>query len=125
MVKILVIEDNYETWVLLQTIFEKLGMMARYASDGEEGLDEVYNWKPDVVVLDYMLAGAMNGLTIALKLRSDPHTRDLPLIAFSAMSQSSEEARQFRNVCDANINKPFTAHTWNETILRLFSKGKL
>jgi two-component system cell cycle response regulator DivK len=63
--------------------------------------------KPALVLLDLMLPG-MSGWEVARRLRQDPITASVPIIAVSALSRPQERESALHAGCDAYVAKPFT-----------------
>ena len=82
---ILVVEDQQDTGHLMTRVLSFLGHQAVHVESGAQALSYVRASCPDAVLLDYMMPD-MDGLAVLRQLRSDPRTRDLPVIMFSAES---------------------------------------
>src|SRR5438874_3314220 len=82
---VLVIEDEKEIRDLVRYNLEKAGYRVTAAGDGEEGMRQAFAARPDVLVLDLMLPG-VNGLEVLREVRSEPLTRELPVLVLTARS---------------------------------------
>jgi CheY-like chemotaxis protein len=107
MKKVLVIEDNPDMRKLLSVELELMGFEPITAGGGEEGVSKAISEKPDLVLLDILMPD-MDGRDTARILRRNPETKDIPIIAETALSD-----RRVLNSClDAGCNdylvKPFT-----------------
>ena len=81
---VLYIEDNPVNLLLMESMFERLpGLQLRTASDPAQGLAQATASPPDLVLLDIQLPG-MDGFALLQRLRADPRTRHVPVIAVSA-----------------------------------------
>ena len=81
---VLYIEDNPVNLLLMESMFERLpGLQLRTASDPAQGLALATASPPDLVLLDIQLPG-MDGFALLQRLRADPRTRHVPVIAVSA-----------------------------------------
>ena len=88
----LIVEDNDMNLRLMRDILEmRFEVIAAQRAD--EALDLVHDHRPDVIVTDVQLPG-MDGLAFIRRLRADPSTRDVPIVAVSAhaMKQNIDEA---------------------------------
>ena len=106
--EVLVVEDEPQNQELLRAVVEDLlGGRARVCDDGEVCLRLAHERKPALVLLDLMLPG-MSGWDVARRLRQDPATASVPIIAVSALSRPQERESALHAGCDAYVAKPFT-----------------
>ncbi|HEV8586970.1 MAG TPA: ATP-binding protein [Methylomirabilota bacterium] len=105
---VLVIEDEPSTQELIRAVVEDLlGGKARICDSGEHCLALAREHTPALVLLDLMLPG-MSGWEVARRLRQDPRTAAVPIIAVSALSRSQDRESALHAGCDAYVPKPFT-----------------
>jgi CheY-like chemotaxis protein len=105
---VLVVEDEPGTQELMRLVVEDLlGGRARICADGESCLRMVRERPPTLVLLDLMLPD-VSGWEIARRLRQDPRTMTVPIIAVSALSRPQERESALHAGCDAYVAKPFT-----------------
>ncbi len=100
---VLVIEDDPDLRDVVTTILE-LGLNActATAEDGEQGLALARELRPDGVLLDINLP-KLSGLEVARRLKADPLTRAIPILAVTSESRSATLAAG----CDDHVGKPF------------------
>lgn len=103
--RVLVVDDNKVIRQLIRVNLELEGFEVVTAADGAECLDVVNQVRPDVVTLDVVMP-RLDGLRTAARLRSDPRTRNLPLVIVSACTQYEVESGLEVGV-DAFLAKPF------------------
>ena len=103
----MVIEDEKEIRDLVRYNLEKAGFRVAAAGDGEEGLRQLFAARPDALVLDLMLPG-MNGLEIVREVRTEPLTRDLPVLILTARSAEMDKLLGFEQGADDYLTKPFS-----------------
>ena len=103
---ILVIDDDPVIQKLLSVNFEMEGYRVVTASDGIEGLAQVGIANPDVILLDVMMP-RMDGLAVARKLKSDPATKDIPIVLLSAKAQSTDIQGGLEAGAEDYVTKPF------------------
>jgi DNA-binding response OmpR family regulator len=84
--KILIIEDNKMLLDIYITVFEKEGYTVITAQTGEDGYAFVGLKKPNLVLLDILLPGKMNGLDVLRKLKADEETKNIPVLIMSNLS---------------------------------------
>ncbi|MER6857481.1 response regulator [Streptomyces pilosus] len=103
--RVLVVDDNKVIRQLIRVNLELEGIEVVTAADGAECLEVVHQVRPDLVTLDVVMP-RLDGLRTAGRLRSDPRTRDLPLVIVSACSQYEVDSGLDVGV-DAFLAKPF------------------
>ncbi len=104
---VLVIEDEKEIRDLLRYNLTRAGFQVAEAGDGEQGLRQVFAERPDALVLDLMLPGR-SGLEILREVRSEPLTRDLPVIVLTARATEMDLLLGFEHGADDYLTKPFS-----------------
>jgi response regulator RpfG family c-di-GMP phosphodiesterase len=106
MPKILVVEDNP---VEIETIKARL-RQNRYevlmAKNGEDGIKLAIEENPDLIFMDMILPG-MHGLEATIKLKQNPVTKDIPIVALTVMDSSEFVATCFKEGVSAFIKKPY------------------
>jgi len=113
--RVLVIEDDEPTRVLLARALQQEGHTAILASTGRAGLQLVRSAHPDLVLLDVMLPD-ISGLNIAESLVLDTKTANLPIVLLSALANESDRVRGLELGVDDYITKPFSLR---ELMLRI------
>jgi CheY-like chemotaxis protein len=104
---ILIVEDEPTNQAILQTVVEDfIGARAILAADGREGLAAVEREAPDLIILDLMMP-VLDGFAVAQRLKGDPTTAGIPIIALTAMARQQDEEAALRAGCDAFVAKPF------------------
>ena len=104
---ILVMEDEDALATLLQYNLEKEGYDVVIASDGEEGLVQVEERQPDLVLLDWMLP-KVSGIEVCRRLRGRSETRNLPIIMLTARGEETDRVRGLDTGADDYLTKPFS-----------------
>jgi CheY-like chemotaxis protein len=112
---ILIIEDNPEERKIFSTYLKFAGMDLIEASNGEEGLRMAQDHNPDVILMDINMP-VMNGWETAIRLKSDPGTTDIPLIAITAHNLPPERLEQ-AGFC-AYLEKPLAPYRVLEEVER-------
>jgi len=113
--KILIVEDEGDILQLIKLYLEKEGFLTVSAKTGAEGLRQVKQEKPDLVVLDLMLP-EIDGLEICKRLRSAPATAMLPIIMLT------DKVRGLKLGADDYVTKPFSPKTLVARIKALFRR---
>lgn len=105
MTRILVVEDNELNLKLLRDLFETQGFEVHEALTGPDGLRLAGSLTPDLIVLDIQLPD-LDGLSVAKKLKADPATRAIPILALTAYAMRQDEEAALKSGCDAYVPKP-------------------
>jgi len=103
---VLVMEDEDALATLLQYNLEKEGYRVVIASDGEEGMLQIDERAPDLVLLDWMLP-KLSGIEVCRRIRGRPETRNLPIIMLTARGEESDRVRGLDTGADDYLTKPF------------------
>ena len=104
---ILVMEDEDALATLLQYNLEKEGYRVVIASDGDEGMLQIDEHLPDLVLLDWMLPG-LSGIEVCRRIRGKAETRNLPIIMLTARGEESDRIRGLDTGADDYLTKPFS-----------------
>ena len=104
---ILVMEDEDALATLLQYNLEKEGYRVVIASDGDEGMLQIEERLPDLVLLDWMLP-KLSGIEVCRRVRGKSETRNLPIIMLTARGEESDRIRGLDTGADDYLTKPFS-----------------
>jgi two-component system cell cycle response regulator DivK len=107
MKKILIVEDHADMRELLTWQIELMGFMPIPAKHGKEGVEKAVAEQPDLILLDIMMPG-MDGWEAARTLRANPETKDIPILAATALFRDSDLKSCLDAGCNGYIVKPFT-----------------
>ena len=105
--KILLVEDEDHLGTVLKTFFEKKNFNIEVVKDGEDALFQADNFKPDVVLLDWMLPN-MSGLEICRQIRTAKGIKKTPIIFLTAKGEEEDKLRALDTGADDYITKPFS-----------------
>ncbi|HEV7990261.1 MAG TPA: response regulator [Gemmatimonadaceae bacterium] len=105
MATILIVEDNAANMTLALYLLESVGHRVLSATDAEAGLALARAEHPDLILMDIQLPG-MDGLAATAELKSAEATRDIPVIALTALAMKGDEERILAAGCDGYIAKP-------------------
>ena len=104
--EILIVDDEPGVVVPLQFLMEQQGYNVMTAHRGEDALDLIFQYKPDLVLLDIMLPG-IDGYEVCEIIRLNPNYRDVKIIFLTAKSSEVEFAKGMALGADAYITKPY------------------
>ena len=117
MAKILIVEDNPANLKLARFVLESNGHEVIAAVGAAEGLAHAQKCRPDLVLMDIQLPG-MDGLEATRVLKSREPTRNVPVIALTALAMKGDRDRILAAGCDGYIAKPFSHAAFIATINR-------
>ncbi len=103
--RILIVDDEPAVADLIEAVLVGEGYTVAIARDGAQGLLLARDWRPDLILMDVMLPGVDGGTAIR-RLKSDPETAEIPIVAMSAgrtIRRQSDELSE----ADAALAKPF------------------
>jgi two-component system alkaline phosphatase synthesis response regulator PhoP len=104
--KVLVVEDEEDISKLLAINLIKNEYSVTSVTSGEKALDVIKNDNFDLVLLDLMLPG-INGIEVCKTLKSNPLTRELPVIMLTAKGEEVDIIKGFECGADDYVTKPF------------------
>src|SRR5215208_1567776 len=84
--RVLVVDDHEDIRRTFARLVRACGHEAATAADGEEAIASATEQPPGLVILDLMMPG-ITGFDVLRSLRSDPRTRDVPIVVFSALNE--------------------------------------
>jgi len=105
MSKIIVIDDESDIRAIVKTVLEKAGFEVSEASSADEGLKKIKEDKPDLILLDVMMAG-MKSVDFVEQVKSDDNLKDIKIIYVTAVLGAKETLKSEKGVV-AVIKKPF------------------
>lgn len=104
---ILIIEDDQDISELVQFNLEREGFRVEVAVDGEVGVVQALQHKPDLIILDLMLPG-LDGLAVCKTLRSNAQTKDISIVMLTAKGEESDIVVGLEVGADDYLSKPFS-----------------
>ncbi len=103
--RILLVEDEEHTAILLQDYLQTIGYQVELMMDGKGYLEKVDAYKPDLVLLDVQLANGISGLDVLNSLRQQANLQDLPIVMMTPMG-TGERDRFLQIGANDCLNKP-------------------
>jgi CheY-like chemotaxis protein len=103
--KLLIVDDNAAGRETLAEVFRALGYEAAVAADGPAGLAAARSEKPDLILMDLSLPG-LDGWEATRRLRADPATAHIPVVAMTAHVTPGDRERALAAGCDDHHPKP-------------------
>lgn len=107
MKKVLIIEDHGDMRELLTWQVELMGFTPITAKRGHEGVEKALSEKPELIIMDIMMPG-MDGWQAAREIRAHVETKDVPILAATALFRDADLKSCIEAGCNGYIIKPFT-----------------
>ena len=106
--RILIVEDQPDICKLIRMTLEFGDFEIHEAHDGESGLNMARAIKPDVILLDVMMPGLLDGYQVCDRIKKDPELRAIKVAMLTARGQATDLAAGEAAGADAYLVKPFS-----------------
>jgi two-component system cell cycle response regulator DivK len=120
---ILIIEDNDKNLKLLRDVLQVKGYETIEATTAEEGLPLARSQRPALVLMDIQLPG-MDGITAFRRLRAEPVTQQIPVIAVSASAMTLDKEKILQAGFDGYQPKPIRVKEFAEEVRRVLDAAQ-
>ena len=121
MTKVLYVEDNDDDVYMLKMRLELLGdFEVLAAEDGEKGCAMAISESPDIILMDLEMP-VVDGWEATRRLRGNPQTRDIPIIALSAHALAGERDKAIATGCQEFDTKPIEFDRLVATVRRILA----
>jgi two-component system cell cycle response regulator DivK len=119
--KVLYVEDNDDNVYMLKMRLELLGdFEVLAAEDGEKGCEMAAAERPDIILMDLEMP-VVDGWEATRRLRGNPQTRDIPIIALSAHALAGERDKAIATGCQEFDTKPIEFDRLVATVRRILA----
>jgi len=112
---VLIVDDNAMNIDLVSFVLDAGGFKVESVQDPRLAVAHIAQSRPDVILMDVQMPG-IDGLELTRRLKSDPATRDIVVVAFTAYAMKGDEARLRSAGCDAYVSKPIDVATFAQTV---------
>jgi CheY-like chemotaxis protein len=102
---ILIVDDNTQNLKLARVVLANEGFDVHTAANAEDALQLLRTVTPNLILMDIQLPG-MDGLEFTRRLKADPATRAVRVVALTAYAMKGDEEKAFAAGCDGYITKP-------------------
>ncbi|MEG5001921.1 two-component system response regulator [Microcoleus sp. B4-D4] len=102
---VLVIDDEPDNFDVIETLLNDRDYQLHYAASGQEAIDSLNVFEPDVILLDVMMPG-MDGIEVCQRIKAMPKWEALPIVMVTALTTKTELARCLTAGADDFISKP-------------------
>jgi two-component system, cell cycle response regulator DivK len=109
--KILLVEDNEVNRRLAGFLLRSQGYVVREATTASSAFEMVENERPDLIVMDIQLP-EMDGLEITRRLKQQPGTADIPVIAVTSFAMKGDREKALAAGCAGYVTKPIDKTTF-------------
>src|SRR5688572_3343740 len=113
--KIMIVEDNETNLKLTSDLLELDGFEIFRCKDAESALNALSQFHPELILMDVALPG-MDGLTLTRKLKSNPETSGIKIIALTSFAMKSDKDKTLAAGCDGYITKPIDTRKFTDQI---------
>jgi two-component system cell cycle response regulator DivK len=114
---ILIVDDNTQNLKLTRVLLERHGYDVRTAGDAEEALGQLASFTPKLILMDLQLPG-MDGFELTRKLKADPRTHAIVIVALTAYAMKGDAERARAAGCDDYVTKPIDTRELPRTIVK-------
>ncbi|MBN2655705.1 MAG: response regulator [Spirochaetales bacterium] len=121
MIKILIADDHFEIRELLKDTLEGENREIHFAENGSKAVKMAREQKPEIIIMDIMMPGRINGLEAAQQIKSDDLSKDSRIIILSAKGKDRDKINALEAGASAYIEKPFSPADLAEKIDSLLS----
>jgi CheY-like chemotaxis protein len=118
---ILVVDDNPTNLKLVAYLMTAHGFDVGTAGSADEAMAAIAATRPKVILMDIQLPG-VDGLELTRRLKADPATRDIVIVAVTAYAMKGDQDRAIEAGCDGYVTKPIDTRTL-PTLIADFIKG--
>jgi CheY-like chemotaxis protein len=123
-IKVLYVEDNDDNVYMLKMRLELLGEFEVLTADnGERGCEIAASERPDIILMDLEMP-VIDGWEATRRLKGNPQTHDIPIVALSAHALSGEREKAIAAGCDEFDTKPIEFERLLATLRRILAKCK-
>lgn len=120
--KILIVDDQADIRRLVRWTLEEAGHTLFEAANGALGVQLAQTAEPDIVLLDVMMPGGMDGIEACKQMRASPHLNNTLIVMLTADSQTAVKTRAQEAGANVFLGKPFSPAKLGELIEALLRK---
>jgi CheY-like chemotaxis protein len=115
--RVLIVDDNPTNLKLVAYLVKANGYDVDTAADAEAAVAAIRASKPRVILMDIQLPG-IDGLELTRRLKADPETSDIAIIAVTAYAMKGDEEKALAAGCDDYVTKPIDTRALPQVIAR-------
>jgi len=118
----LVVEDNEVNQLLTASVLEREGFAVDLARTSTEAIELLRVRTPDVILMDVQLPG-MDGLAFTRKLKADPATAQITIVAVTAHAMAGDREQTLAAGCAGYISKPIDTRTFGRQVREFLGRS--
>lgn len=103
--KVLIVDDTPANLKLARVLLQDEGYLVATAADAPEAVAVLHGFRPDLILMDVQLPG-MDGLELTRRLKADPATREILILAVTSSAMKGDESKAREAGCDGYVSKP-------------------
>ena len=119
---ILIVEDNVKNMKLVSDLLRAKGYTTLEATTGEKGVELALAHQPDLVLMDIQMPD-INGIEAFGRIRADPRTAAVPVVAFTASVTPTDRNRITQAGFNGFVSKPIELKEFLATVKRMVEEG--
>jgi len=108
MKKVLIVEDQSDVREVIRISLELEDFEIHEAPDGPGGLQQAIRLRPDLVLLDVMMPGGLDGLQVCQRIKADPALKRTKVVMLTARDQTRDRSAASQAGADHYLAKPFS-----------------
>ena len=116
--RVLIVDDHMELRKLVRMTLDYDGYEIHEAENGDRALEMVGELRPDVLVLDVMMPGSLDGYQVCEAVKSDPTLTSVNVILLTARGQQRDLVQGAKVKADSYLVKPFSPLELIDTVER-------
>ena len=120
---VIVVDDSADNREMLSEYLAYRGIAFVQAADGESALKLAHKRKPVLILMDLQMAG-VDGWEATRRIKADPTTRDIIVVAVTAHAIQPHEAMARQAGCDGFIAKPFDIVSLGDAVAEVVTRGR-
>lgn len=120
--KVLIVDDEPNIVLALDFLMQKQGLTTEKAFNGEQALDAIKTFQPDLVILDVMMPG-IDGFEVARRIRQAAENDYMNIIFLTAKGTQKDKIQGYSTGGDVYLTKPFDNDQLSEMVLEMLQYG--
>jgi CheY-like chemotaxis protein len=120
---VLLVDDFPDAREMYADYLEIMGFRTAQAADGHEALARAVALRPDLILMDLSLPG-VDGWEVTRRIKANPDTRDILVVALTAHALEGEDARALSAGCDGFISKPCLPQRLADEVVRMLGRRR-
>ena len=117
---ILIVDDEPKILKLIHDLLQVSGYTTIEATDGKQGVELTKARKPDLILMDIRMP-VMDGIEATQILKTDPGTRNIPVLALTAHAMKGDKEKILEAGCDGYITKPVDIRNLRKKVAEFLS----